>query len=78
MEDVAVEICACWNQIGVQGDATCPELPKVVHCRNCPVYAAGGRALLTDFYLANLAAKHSAKLATLDTGIKHPAVAFVS
>ena len=39
---------------------------------------AGSRALLTDFYLANLAAKHSMKLATLDAGIKHPAVVFVS
>ncbi len=36
----------CWNQIGVMGDATCPELQSVVHCRNCPVYAAGGRHLL--------------------------------
>jgi len=39
-EDVAVSICACWNEIGVQGSATCPELPKVVHCRNCPTYSA--------------------------------------
>ena len=36
----------CWNQIGVSGDGTCPELAKVIHCRNCPVYAAGGRSLL--------------------------------
>jgi chemotaxis-related protein WspD len=36
----------CWNQIGVSGDGTCPELEKVIHCRNCPVYAAGGRSLL--------------------------------
>jgi len=36
----------CWNHIGVSGDGTCPELVKVVHCRNCPVYAAGGRSLL--------------------------------
>lgn len=36
----------CWNHIGVLGDATCPELHKVVHCRNCPVYAAAGRQLL--------------------------------
>ena len=34
------------NQIGVSGNGTCPELAKVVHCRNCPVYAAGGRSLL--------------------------------
>ena len=36
----------CWNHIGVSGDGTCAELVKVVHCRNCPVYAAGGRSLL--------------------------------
>ena len=36
----------CWNRIGVSGDGTCPELAKVIHCRNCPVYAAGGRSLL--------------------------------
>ena len=36
----------CWNQIGVFGDGTCPELVQVIHCRNCPVYAAGGRGLL--------------------------------
>jgi chemotaxis-related protein WspD len=36
----------CWNHIGVSGDGTCQELVKVVHCRNCPVYAAGGRSLL--------------------------------
>jgi chemotaxis-related protein WspD len=35
----------CWNQIGVAGDGTCPELEKVIHCRNCPVYSAGGRHL---------------------------------
>jgi chemotaxis-related protein WspD len=37
---------ASWNQIGVFGDGTCPELAKAIHCRNCPVYAAGGRSLL--------------------------------
>jgi len=29
---------------------------------------------VTDFYLAELAAKNSLKLATLDTGVHHPAV----
>jgi chemotaxis-related protein WspD len=36
----------CWNQIGVEGDRSCPELLKVVHCRNCPVYTTAGRSLL--------------------------------
>jgi predicted nucleic acid-binding protein len=32
---------------------------------------------VTDFYLADLAAKHQMKLATLDENIKHPAVVLV-
>lgn len=36
----------CWNQIGVFGDRSCPELSSCVHCRNCPVYSAAGRSLL--------------------------------
>jgi chemotaxis-related protein WspD len=36
----------CWNRIGVWGDRSCPELAKVVHCRNCPVFAAAGRRFL--------------------------------
>ena len=32
---------------------------------------------LTDGYLAELAARHSVKLATLDGGIKHPAVELI-
>ena len=35
----------CWNRIGVKGDGSCPELAKVVHCRNCPVFAAAGQHL---------------------------------
>jgi len=40
VEGVALGIRACWNEIGVQGNSTCPELPRVVHCRNCPTYSA--------------------------------------
>ena len=36
----------CWGIIGVQGDGSCEELPRLVHCRNCPVFADAGRALL--------------------------------
>ncbi|MDF5728763.1 MAG: chemotaxis protein CheW [Rhizonema sp. PD38] len=36
----------CWNQIGVEGNRTCPELKTVIHCRNCPVYSTVGRSLL--------------------------------
>ncbi len=42
----AVEISACWSRIGVYGDASCEELEKVVHCRNCPVYSSTGLELL--------------------------------
>ena len=35
----------CWNRIGVKGDNSCPELAKVVHCHNCPVFAAAGQRL---------------------------------
>lgn len=36
----------CWQRIGLWGDKSCPELAKVVHCRNCPVFADAGRQLL--------------------------------
>ncbi|BAY10259.1 chemotaxis protein CheW [Calothrix sp. NIES-2098] len=36
----------CWNKIGVLGDRTCPELETVIHCYECPVYAAVGDSLL--------------------------------
>jgi chemotaxis-related protein WspD len=36
----------CWNRIGVWGDQSCPELTQVVHCQNCPVFAAASRRFL--------------------------------
>jgi chemotaxis-related protein WspD len=36
----------CWNQIGVRGDVTCPELQRHLHCHNCPVHAQAALALL--------------------------------
>ncbi|KAF3883823.1 MULTISPECIES: chemotaxis protein CheW [Nostocales] len=36
----------CWNQIGVMGDRSCSELKTVIHCHDCPVYAAVGDSLL--------------------------------
>jgi chemotaxis-related protein WspD len=36
----------CWNRIGVQGDLSCPELERHIHCRNCPLYAAAAARLL--------------------------------
>lgn len=36
----------CWHHIGVWGDQSCPELRKVTHCNNCPVFASAGRRFL--------------------------------
>ena len=40
------EICACWNQIGVHGSGSCPELQKFIRCQNCPVYSNAAVQLL--------------------------------
>jgi chemotaxis-related protein WspD len=38
----------CWQAIGVWAPAkpSCPELDRVTHCRNCPVFLEAGRQLL--------------------------------
>jgi chemotaxis-related protein WspD len=36
----------CWHRIGVWGDRSCPELVRVTHCHNCPVFSAAGRTFL--------------------------------
>jgi chemotaxis-related protein WspD len=36
----------CWNRIGVHGDRSCPELEKVRHCHNCPVFTTAGQQFL--------------------------------
>ena len=43
---VGGEIASCWNKIGVHGNQSCVELPKVIHCRNCSVFSAGALQLL--------------------------------
>jgi chemotaxis-related protein WspD len=35
----------CWREIGTDGDRSCPELRRHVHCRNCPQYSSLGRTL---------------------------------
>jgi len=42
----AVDIQACWNEIGVHGNGSCWQLQKFILCRNCPVYASAGVRLL--------------------------------
>jgi chemotaxis-related protein WspD len=41
-----MSIADCWNEIGVMGDHSCPELERVIHCRNCGVFAAAARRFL--------------------------------
>lgn len=36
----------CWRSIGVMGDASCPELQRHVHCRNCDRYAEAAQRSL--------------------------------
>ena len=46
VQDQGLDIWACWSEIGVQGNASCPELRRFVHCRNCPVFSKAGVQLL--------------------------------
>jgi chemotaxis-related protein WspD len=45
-DDLPATVYDCWNTIGVEGNGSCRELVKYVHCRNCPVYSAAGLQLL--------------------------------
>jgi chemotaxis-related protein WspD len=68
-------VADCWNRVGVWGDGTCPELPPVVHCHNCPVFSAAGRRFLNagspdgyaDEWAARLAAGSDETAADQDT-----------
>jgi len=46
MQDIKIK--DCWNIIGIWGNEIprCPELDKLIHCHNCPVYSNAGRLLL--------------------------------
>ncbi|HPC85792.1 MAG TPA: chemotaxis protein CheW [Smithellaceae bacterium] len=33
----------CWKVKGIFGDGSCAELPRLIHCRRCPVFATAGR-----------------------------------
>jgi chemotaxis-related protein WspD len=66
----------CWNEIGVHGDHSCPELKKHIHCRNCPVFASMGRELLEQeppmgytYEWTELLAKEKAVEAKLDRSV---------
>jgi chemotaxis-related protein WspD len=45
IETVLPVLDDCWNRIGVRGDHSCPELPAVIHCHNCPVFTRAGQLL---------------------------------
>lgn len=36
----------CWQIIGIDGDRSCPELDKHIHCRNCPTFVDAAREFL--------------------------------
>ena len=46
VDDSSPKVYDCWNTIGVEGNGSCRELVKYVHCRNCPVYSEAGLQLL--------------------------------
>jgi chemotaxis-related protein WspD len=57
------------SRIGIRGDRSCSELPRVTHCNNCQVFAAAGRRFLDapspagylDEWTARLAARSDAR-----------------
>ena len=55
---------ACWNRIGIRGDRSCPELAKVTHCHNCPVFAAAGRRFLDTPATSDYLDEWTTRLAT--------------
>lgn len=56
----------CWNRIGVRGDGSCPTLAEVVHCQNCPVFAAAGRRFLDAPAPPGYRDEWTARLASID------------
>jgi chemotaxis-related protein WspD len=74
-----VEIRACWNEIGVHGNATCPELQQVIHCHNCSVYSKAGvqlldRPLLPEYRRAWT--QHFAQKRQITNATRHSALLF--
>jgi len=59
-----VRVFDCWNTIGVEGNGSCGELVKFVHCRNCPVYSAAGLQLLNRPLSPDYRAEQTAHYAT--------------
>ena len=64
----------CWNRIGVLGDHTCPEIPRYVHCRNCPVYVNAGSRLFEREPPHAWLAEQTSRLAEPDAPFKSDAI----
>jgi len=64
----------CWNLIGVHGDHSCPEIPKFVHCQNCPVYVSAGSELFNREPPSEWLEEHTRRLAELDAALESNAV----
>ncbi len=50
----ARQLVSCWRNIGIHGDRSCPELPAVTHCHNCPTYTQTARQLFDRPVLESL------------------------
>lgn len=69
----------CWNRVGAGGDQSCPELPRYVHCHNCPVYSAAAAEFLNRPLPANYRrewSEHFAREKRIATPAKTSAVIF--
>jgi chemotaxis-related protein WspD len=75
LEEVASH---CWNRIGVQGDCTCPELPKYMHCRNCPIYVGAGAELFEREPPADWLQENTKRLAENDTPLENDTITVLS
>lgn len=59
---------SCWKTIGVEGgDRSCDQLPALIHCRNCSIYAQGGRLLFDRPMPADYRRKLTALIAEAKT-----------
>ena len=67
----------CWNQVGVQGDGTCPRLDEFFHCRNCPVYRSAAARGLHGEPPADYLAEWTARLAEPPAATSEPNTASV-
>lgn len=70
----SMETQHCWNQIGVLGDRSCSEIPKYVHCQNCPVYVSAGSELFNREPPHEWLEEHTKRLAEQDAAIENDTV----